>query len=180
MSQSIPVVADGPLLRLVLATALGLFLGLEREWSHRSAGIRTFSLISLLGAVFTVLGREGLLVVGAGLVALQGIALVVRGLLGGSEGLSLTTATSMLVAYGVGVLVGAGMITEGVTVAVLSSLLLVLKRELHSFAWGLTRSELRSATEFGVLAFVIYPVLPAGEIPVEVGGLSISIEPRLV
>ena len=180
MSQSVPVVVSGPLLRLVLATALGLFLGLEREWSHRSAGIRTFSLISLLGAVFTVLGREGLLVVGAGLVALQGVALVVRGLLGGSEGLSLTTATSMLVAYGVGVLVGAGMITEGVTVAVLSSLLLVLKRELHSFAWGLTRSELRSATEFGVLAFVIYPVLPPGEVPVEIAGLSISIEPRMV
>jgi len=180
MPLQIPGVENGPLLRLALATALGLFLGLEREWSHRSAGIRTFSLISLLGAVFTVLDRGGLLVVGAVLVVLQGAALTVRGLIDEDQGLSLTTATSMLVAYGVGVLVGTGLLIEGVTVAVLSSLLLVLKRELHSFAWGLTRSEIRSATEFGVLAFVIYPVLPPGEMPVEIAGLSIALEPRLV
>ncbi len=180
MDMQIPVVADGPLLRLVLAAALGLFLGLEREWSHRSAGIRTFSLITLLGALFTVLERDLLLTVGAVLVLVMGAALVVRGLYREDEGLSLTTATSMLIAYGVGVLVGTGLISEGVTVAILSSLLLVLKRELHSFAWGLTRQEVRSATEFGVLAFVVYPLLPPGEMPVTVAGLDIAIEPRVV
>ncbi|WP_254534999.1 MgtC/SapB family protein [Halomarina litorea] len=178
--MQIPVVADGPLLRLMLAAALGLFLGLEREWSHRSAGIRTFSLITLLGALFTVLERDLLLAVGAVLVVLMGAALVVRGLFREDEGLSLTTATSMLIAYGVGVLVGVGLITEGVTVTILSSLLLILKRELHSFAWGLTRKEVRSATEFGVLAFVVYPLLPPGKMPVTVAGLDIAIEPRMV
>jgi uncharacterized membrane protein (DUF4010 family) len=56
----------------------------------------------------------------------------------------------------------------------------VLKRELHSFASGLTREEVRSATEFGVLAFVIYPLLPPGEMPVTVLGLEIAIEPRMI
>ena len=182
MSQQLAaaVVGDGALLRLLLAGALGLFMGLEREWSHRSAGVRTFSLISLLGAVFTVLERDGLLVVGAVLVVVMGVALIVRGLLVEDEGLSLTTATSMLVAYGVGVLVGAEYITSGVTVAILSSLLLVLKRELHSFAWGLTRDELRSAMEFGVLAFVVYPLLPAGEMERTIAGLPVTFEPRTV
>lgn len=173
-------IPDLVLIRLVLAGALGLFLGLEREWSHRSAGIRTFSLISLLGALFTVLDRQWLLVVGGLLIVVQGTVLAFRGLLVEEEGLSLTTAVSMLVAYGVGVLVGSEMLIEGVTVAILSSLLLVLKRELHDFAWGLTKKELRSAVEFGVLAFVIYPILPADSMTVTLAGLPVEIEPRVV
>ncbi len=174
------VALDGALVRILLAGALGLFLGLEREWSHKSAGIRTFSLISLLAAVFTILDRPALLVVGGALVAIQGVLLAVRGVLADDAGLSLTTAVSMLVAYGIGVLVGTGLFLEGVTVAILSSLLLVLKRELHSFAWGLTREELRSSAEFAVLAFVIYPLLPSGSIPVGAAGVSVAVEPRVI
>jgi uncharacterized membrane protein (DUF4010 family) len=85
----------------------------------------------------------------------------------------------MLVAYGVGVLIVRGLILEGIVVAVLSSLLLVLKRELHTFAWGLSREELRSATEFAILAFVVFPLLPAEETLV-VGSLTLEIEPRVV
>ncbi len=174
------IAVDGELLRIVLAGALGLLLGLEREWSHKSAGIRTFSLISLLAAVFTVLDRPLLLAIGGSFVAFQGLLLAVQGLLNDEAGLSLTTSVSMLVAYGVGVLVGTGRLLEGVTVAVLSSLLLVLKRELHSFAWGLSRQELRSTTEFAVLAFVIYPILPAGNVPVGIGGFEVMVEPRVI
>ncbi len=182
--------ADAPLdetvVRLALAGALGMFLGLEREWSQKSAGIRTFSLISLLGAVFTLLASEteigeGLLVLGGILVIVQGVLLAVQGLLDddGETGLSLTTSVSMLVAYGIGALVAAGFILEGVTVAVLSSLLLVLKRELHEFAWGLTREEMRSTTEFAILAFVVYPLLPAEWNP-EIAGIVIPLEPQVI
>ncbi len=164
--------------RIALAGALGLFLGLEREWSQKSAGIRTFTLISLLGASFTIVGKDVLLALGGLLVIVQGILLAVQGLLNDEEdtGLSLTTSVSMLVTFGVGVLVAEGYILVGVTVAVVSSLLLVLKRELHSFAWGMSREELRSAAEFAILAFVIYPLLPSGE--VTLGGVTLS--PRLI
>ena len=171
---------DTALTRILLAGALGLFLGLEREWSHKSAGIRTFSLVSLLAAVFTTVDSEPLLVVGGVLVVVQGVFLAVQGLLDESEGLSLTTSVSMLVAYGVGALVADGFVVEGVTVAVLSSLLLVLKRELHSFAWGLSREELRSATEFAILAFVVYPLLPARPLDVSVASLSLALELRII
>ncbi|WP_129116494.1 MgtC/SapB family protein [Halegenticoccus tardaugens] len=169
-----------PIGRLVLAAALGLFLGLEREWSQKSAGIRTFSLTSLLAAVFTLAAQTeyvggALLVVGGVLVIVQGVLLAVQGLRSGEEdALSLTTSVSLLVAYGVGVLVASGAILAGVTVAVVSSLLLVLKRELHGFAGGLTREELRSTTEFAILAFVIYPVLPT-----ERQVLGFTFEPRV-
>jgi uncharacterized membrane protein (DUF4010 family) len=178
--STVSLAIDGPVVRLALAAGLGLFLGLEREWSHRSAGVRTFALVSLLGATFTVLDRPLLLAAGGALVVVQGAALAARGLLAEEAGLSLTTAVSLLVAYGVGVLVGSGLVLAGVTVAVLSSLLLVLKRELHDFAWGLSRAELRAGVEFGVLAFVVYPALPAGALPVTVAGLTVAVEPRVV
>jgi uncharacterized membrane protein (DUF4010 family) len=171
-----------PAVRLVLAAALGLFLGLEREWSQKSAGIRTFSLVSLVGAVFTLVADrsavgEMLVAIGGVFVIVQGVLLAVRGLLPGSdrESLSLTTSVSLLAAYGVGVLVAAGFALEGVTVAVLSSTLLVLKRELHSFAGHLSRVEIRSMTEFAILAFVVYPLLPSGEQVV----FGVPFEPRV-
>jgi uncharacterized membrane protein (DUF4010 family) len=169
---------ESDVVRIALAGALGLFLGLEREWSQKSAGIRTFTLISLLGAAFTIIDKDVLLALGGLLVIVQGILLAVQGLLDDDEntGLSLTTSVSMLVTFGVGVLVAEGYILVGVTVAVVSSLLLVLKRELHTFAWGLSREELRSAAEFAILAFVIYPLLPPGE--VALGGVTLS--PRLI
>jgi uncharacterized membrane protein (DUF4010 family) len=170
---------DSPVVRLVLAAALGLFLGLEREWSEKSAGIRTFSLVSLLGAVFTLLGFEILLVIGGLLVITQGVLLAIQGLREEPGGLSLTTSVSMLVAYGVGAMIAEGLILEGVAVAVISSLLLVLKRELHTFAWGLSREELRSASEFAILAFVVFPLLPAEE-TIQVGSMTLNIEPRIV
>ena len=148
--------------RTTLAALLGLFLGLEREWSGKSAGVRTFAFVALLGAVLTLVDRPGVVAVGGMLVLAMGGALAVRGLLanGGEEGLFLTTWTSLFVAYGLGVLVATGRLVAGVTVAMLSALLLVLKRELHEFAWGLTKAEMRSAAEFAIVAFVVYPLLP--------------------
>ena len=167
-----------PAVRLVLAALLGLFLGLEREWSDMAAGIRTFSLTSLAGAVFTIVavetGFEGLLLVGGAFVVVQSVLLAARGLVA-EDALKLTTSVSLLVAYGVGALVAAGFVLGGVTVAVVSSLLLVLKRELHDFADALTREELRSVTEFAILAFVVFPLLPAE--PVTVRG--VGVEPRV-
>ena len=170
-----------PALRLVLAAALGLFIGLEREWSDKPAGIRTFSLTSIVGAVFALIAADGsygeaLLVVGGLLVVVQGVLLAIQGLrASGADPLSLTTAVSLLAAYGVGVLVGGGYVLAGVTVAFVSSALLVLKRELHTFAGELSRAELRSMIEFAVLAFVVYPLLPTGELTV----LGVPLEPRV-
>jgi len=180
--------------RLAIATALGMFLGLEREWSKKPAGIRTFALVSLLGAVFAILATAtplgtALLAIGGGLVIVMGVLLAIQGLLD-DEGLALTTTVSLLVTYGVGVVVATGFFIEGVTVAVVSSLLLVAKRELHSLAWGLSREEIQSATEFAILAFVVYPLLPTRPVALDGGAVSIvassrcseliCVEPRVV
>jgi uncharacterized membrane protein (DUF4010 family) len=167
-----------PVGRLLLAALLGLFLGLEREWAEMEAGIRTFSLTSLAGAVFTLVAREtgfeSLLFAGGLLVVVQSVLLAARGFYA-DRTLKLTTSISLLVAYGVGALVASGFVFAGVAVAVVSSLLLVLKRELHDFAGALTRDELRSVTEFAILAFVVFPLLPAGRVVVR----GVVVEPRV-
>jgi uncharacterized membrane protein (DUF4010 family) len=180
MSSFGSALLDGNVVALGLAAALGLFLGLEREWSDKTAGIRTFSLVSLLAASFAILGSDLLLLSGALLVVVFGVILGVQGLLGQVATLSLTTSVSLLVAYGVGALVGSGLFLEGVTVAVVSSLLLVLRQELHGVASALSKEEVQAGTEFAILAFVIYPLLPPDQRTITVAGLSVDIEPRVV
>ncbi|AFK20503.1 MgtC/SapB family protein [Haloferax mediterranei ATCC 33500] len=198
-----PIVA-----RLFLAAALGMFLGLERERSRKSAGMRTFTLTSLLGGVAVAIGSDTLLAIGGVLVVVQAVLLGGRGIVersvahgdfgredsdddseaddseadnfgtetglletddsertGDKEAsLSLTTSTSLLVAYAVGAAVVSGYLIEGVVVALTSSLLLVLRRELHGFAHRLTSDEVRSAIELAIIAFVVFPLLPEGPI----------------
>lgn len=173
------VALSEPVVRLVLAALLGTFLGLEREWSEKSAGVRTFALTSVAGALLTLVVAETetggvLLAVGAGLVVVQSVLLAVAGLRAepANPALELTTAVSLLVSYAVGVAVAAGLVFVGVAAAVVSAALLVLRRELHSFAGALSREELRSTAEFAVLAFVVYPLLPPGR--VAVGGVTVE------
>lgn len=181
--------ADSGIARIAIAVALGLFLGLEREWSQKAAGIRTFALISVLGAIFTLYDSmrctaefcvPALVPVGGLFVTVLAGVLMYSGIHAEEEGLHLTTAVSLVVAYGVGVLAAMGELLPATVVAVTSSLLLVLKRELHGFAWGLSRAELRSATEFAILSFVVYPLLPAGTVPLSVGTVTVQVEPRVI
>ncbi|MFB6071584.1 MAG: MgtC/SapB family protein [Halobacterium sp.] len=182
---------DSRVVRIALSVALGLFLGLEREWSQKAAGIRTFALVSVLGAIFTMVDTERcaagagvcppyLTGMGAAFVIVLAGVLMVSGMRDAEESLHLTTAVSMLVAYGVGVLVALGAVLPATVVAVTSSILLVFKRELHGFAWGLSREELRSTTEFAILAFVVYPILPPGSVELGSGKYAVEIEPRVV
>ncbi|MFD1687557.1 MgtC/SapB family protein [Halobellus litoreus] len=165
--DAVPINAD--VLNLFVAGALGMLLGLEREWSNKSAGIRTFTLTSLVGVAAATLGQTILLALGGALVLVQGILLGTRGLLIDAReeeteegGLALTTSTSLLVAYVVGVLIGMDYLLVGVVIAITSSFLLVLRRELHQFANQLSHQEVRGAAEFAIIAFVVYPLLPTG------------------
>jgi uncharacterized membrane protein (DUF4010 family) len=150
-------------LKLVLGVLLGLFIGIEREWSNKPSGVRTVPLITVIGVMFGLLTEPVLVITGVFFIIGISILLGVQGLLK-NNGLALTTSVSLLVAYTIGVLVGYGFYIESITVAFISSLLLVLKDELHQFAGTLSQDELQSAIEFAILSFVIYPLLPADPI----------------
>ncbi|MBX0325650.1 MgtC/SapB family protein [Halomicroarcula sp. F13] len=174
---------DTEIVNLFIAGLLGMLLGLEREWSNKSAGIRTFTLTSLIGAAAMSLNDGVLLALGGVLVLIQGGLLGVRGLVSQFNksindpelGLSLTTSTSLLLAYAVGILVGAEHVLIGAIIGITSSFLLVLRGELHGFANQLSREEVRSAGEFAIIAFVVYPLLPGGTY-----GPWDAIDPKLV
>jgi len=187
--EVVPVDAD--VFNLFIAGALGMLLGLEREWSNKAAGIRTFTLTSLVGVAAATLGEAVLLALGGLLVLGQGLLLGARGLVYDARsvrddageadadtddyGLALTTSTSLLVAYVVGILVGMDFVLVGVVIAITSSFLLVLRRELHQFAHQLSHSEVRGAAEFAIIAFVVYPLLPSGTF-----GPWDAIDPQLI
>jgi putative Mg2+ transporter-C (MgtC) family protein len=46
------------ILQLILATFLGILIGLEREIKRKEAGVRTYSLVSLGTCLFTILSFE--------------------------------------------------------------------------------------------------------------------------
>ena len=166
IAQLMPLPVHWPYLpaieRLSLALALGLFVGLERQWRRKEAGLRTFGLASLLGCMGGLLG-SGYALMGLGLLGLLVIFLNVQSLLAG-QGTELTTSVALLVTGFTGVFCGLGHTLTPVAVSVVSAALLAWKEPMAGFSIGLTEAELRSAILLAILAFVIYPALPAGAV----------------
>ena len=48
------------LLKILLAVILGGVVGLEREWKRKEAGLRTYMLVCLGSAIFTIVGLQSL------------------------------------------------------------------------------------------------------------------------
>jgi len=140
--------------KICLSIALGMFMGMEREWAQKGAGIRTFALISLCGAVFGFIGYP-LIFVGAVFVVILAAFESIWSLVKGGE-VHLTTMVSIILAYCTGVLVG----LEFYTFAVIVTALLAIKHELRDFVGGMSGQDVKGAVKFGILAFVIFPLLP--------------------
>jgi uncharacterized membrane protein (DUF4010 family) len=144
--------------RLGLALALGLFVGLEREWRQKDAGLRTFGFAALLGALGGVNGQPFALMS----LGLVGVLLILMNwqIIHRGERPELTTSAALLVTCYAGVLAGIGHTFTPVLVTVATAGLLAWKEQLAGFSLGLNVMELRAAILLGILAFVIYPLLP--------------------
>lgn len=143
----------------LVALAIGLLLGFERERSHNrtlSAGSRTFALLSLLGATAATFGPW---VVIAGLIGVGGL-MALAYFRSSAEDPGTTTEIAALVAY----LLGALAYTQAavaVALAVVVVALLLSKARIHRFAKDIvTEVELEDAVKFFVVAFVVLPLLP--------------------
>jgi uncharacterized membrane protein (DUF4010 family) len=147
------------LARLTLALFVGLFVGLEREWRGKDAGLRTFGLAALLGGMGSMIGAAYALA-SLGAVALLVVFLNMQSMRL-DKGTELTTSAALFVTALAGVLCGIGHTITPVAIAVVMTGLLSWKERLADFGHRLTAEELRSAILLGILAFAIYPVLPA-------------------
>ena len=146
---------------MAAALGVGLLVGVERERrreedGHVVAGVRTFALIGLAGAVAERVGGIGIAVGGAFVVlaALAGY----RSSRDRDPGL--TTETAMLVVFLLGVLAMRElMLAAGLGVAV--ALLLAAKARAHHFVRKvLTTQELHDALLLAAAATVVLPLLP--------------------
>ncbi|HEX4030404.1 MAG TPA: DUF4010 domain-containing protein [Terracidiphilus sp.] len=155
-NQAFPAVEIA--IKATVALALGLLVGLEREWSNKDIGARTFAMAALLGLLATLLGPPLLLFSGSAVLIL--IVFANLRSMQTAQKLEATTSGALAVVFLLGVLVGQGHLFTPVACAIVVTMLLALKPQLRAFAGGLTQQEVRSALLLGLLGFVIWPLLP--------------------
>ena len=93
-------------LKLAITIGIGLLVGLEREWSQKDMGIRTFAITAILGTLSSLSGE------GIAYGSFAGVLLIVflSGLRSIHEGKQIETTTfvAVILTFVLGVLVGQG------------------------------------------------------------------------
>ena len=144
--------------QLAASLCIGMLVGIEREWANKEFGLRTFAFVSMLGMLSAHLPTALASVAFIGVLLLIAASDVRNFLL--SRPLELTTSIAALLVFVAGYLVGIGHVFTPVASAIIITMFLAWKLELHKFAGGLTLEEIRSAVLLGLLGFVIYPIIP--------------------
>jgi uncharacterized membrane protein (DUF4010 family) len=148
-----------------VAIGLGALLGLERERTKGGdggAGVRTFALISLSGALAGYLDKYmGLgqlaLVLFVAIAALVVGLYVVTGMRGDT---GITTEVSALLAFLLGLLCVHGLLQLASWVAVMMALLLALKQWLHRLAGQINAQDVEATLKFAIVTLIILPLVP--------------------
>ena len=125
-------------IQVVVAVVLGGFVGWEREWHAREAGIRTYGAVSMGACVFALLSTHVTTgnnphVIAAGVVT--GIGFLGAGVILRDQGniIGLTTAATLWATASIGLATGYGMYTLAVLVSLIVFGLLALH---HLPVWG--------------------------------------------
>jgi uncharacterized membrane protein (DUF4010 family) len=155
--------------RLALALAIGFLVGVERGWhardvaeGGRTAGIRTYALIGLLGGLCGLLGVQ----VGGWAFATLGLPLAVAFIWfkareqAEDHDHSVTAIVAALLVFGLGAYATLGDPQVAAGAAVVATGLLAFKDLLHRWLQKLTWPELRSALILLAMSFVALPLLP--------------------
>jgi uncharacterized membrane protein (DUF4010 family) len=155
-----------PLEQLLVSLALGLLVGLQRQWAESPlGGFRTFSLIALLGTVCALFADQ----YGGGAVALGFIGTISAMVIGRLKGpirtsspehSGLVTEFAMLLMFTSGVLVHFQPIWLAVSLAGALAVILQAKMDLHGLAQKFTEKEIRAIMQFVLISMVILPIVP--------------------
>lgn len=157
------------LLNLGVALSLGLLVGVERGWQERTAaegrriaGIRTFALIVLLGALCELLSAPtGGILLGT---VFLGFALLMAGAhiaeARTTQHYGITTLIAALITFALGAISMRGEHTVAAAAAVTTTIILSLKPVLHTWLQRIAPQELTAALKLLLISVVILPVLP--------------------
>ena len=128
------------LMRLTLALAIGLFVGIEREWRGKEAGLRTFGFAALLCGIGGMLGLPYAIAAFGGVTVLV-VFLNLQSMRASDRPQpELTTSAALLVAAMCGILCGLGHTVTPAAVGVVSAWLLASKERLAGFSHKLTEA----------------------------------------
>ncbi|WP_045379082.1 MgtC/SapB family protein [Vibrio campbellii] len=154
---------------LFVALLLGAIVGTQRGWVMRNsvegsrvAGIRTFSLVGLLGGLVGILANLYTpLLLGFALIALvilACIAFVIQQKK--SEDISITGVVSLVITFVLGSLAVSGEAALAAAAAVITAVVLDNKKELHQALQRLQEYELDAALRLLLISIVLLPLLP--------------------
>ena len=163
------------LLRLAVALAIGLLVGLERGWrtreetaGSRAAGIRTFAISGLLGGVLGALAiamggaaAAGGIVIGIGFAAYAAvIAAFCLDENRADKTYSATTAIAAMATFALGAYTLVGDVRVGAAAAVAVAVVLAMRESLHGWVANITWPELRSALVLLAMTVIAWPIVP--------------------
>lgn len=156
-------------LTLLAALAIGLLIGIERGWSDREeeegdriAGIRTFSLIGLLGGVLALLAREvnhWLIVVA--FLAVSGLIVSAHVMdVRENKDVGTTTAFAMMLTFALAAWAAYGDRIPAMGVTVIVIFLLGYKPILHKWLRTIKPQDFFSGVKLLIISVVLLPLLP--------------------
>ncbi|CAM3273462.1 MgtC/SapB family protein [Aequorivita lipolytica] len=154
------------LITLAIAFGLGMLVGLQRQKSkHEMAGVRTFTLISIMGVIAAFLARDYnnpfiLPLLGICLTALLVTANIIKLKKLNDIDVGQTTEVAALLMFAVGAYLVMGDRVVAVIVGGSLAILLYLKEHLHNFIENLKEKDLAAIMTFAGISLVILPLLP--------------------
>ncbi|MEJ2205465.1 MAG: MgtC/SapB family protein [Gemmatimonadota bacterium] len=149
---------------LLVALGLGLLTGLQKERAGPLlAGLRTFALITVFGAVTAILAETtGPWIIIAGLLSMTAL-LVTGNAMAAAEGRAdpgQTTEVAVVLMFLVGALCVIGPLELAIVLGGAVAVLLHLKEELRGLVARLSDKDVRAVMQFVVISLIILPVLP--------------------
>lgn len=156
-------------LRLLLALAIGLLIGIERGWQERegkdgsrAAGVRTYALIGLLGGICALLSQlVGNVLLGMALIAFAGgLAVFEWREADASNSASATGWIAGLVTFVLGAYAALGNMAVAGAGGIAATIILAERKALHAFVARLSWNEFRAALLLLTMTFVLLPILP--------------------
>lgn len=166
MVFELPSGPAGTIWTLLVATLLGFLIGLERERKREMqgsifAGIRTFPLIALFGAVIgELMDVAGPILLVAGFLAIAILVALAYWRESSGEKMGGTTQVAVLVAFGLGVMAGIGMVIPALAGAVIATGILSLRQELRDLSAAATRQDIFAVVQFAAVSLVVLPLVP--------------------
>lgn len=159
-----------PFFQVIISLALGLLVGLQRQWADSPlGGIRTFSLISVLGTVCALLADNyespyGALIIAMGFLGTMAIMMTPRFSTANQAAFKqhrgLSSEFSMLLLYISGIIVHTGPIWLATAITGMIAVILQSKFKLHKIASRFSEKELKAIMQFVLIALVIFPIIP--------------------